>query len=313
MKILYLGAAEGLDAAKETISDADVVAAPADAETVALEIKDADAVLDASMKVKITDDMIRAARNLKIISCATTGSDHISRTEIGRRGIKVRTLKEDRRFLMNLTPAAELSWGLVLACARKIPAAAAHTTSGLWVREDFPGVMLHGKRLGLIGCGRIGGWMARYGRAFNMDVVGYDPYLEEFPEQIQSVGLEDLAGSSDVISVHVHLTDDTRNLVSADVFNMMKRGVIFINTSRGGLIDEAALLEGLETGRIRAAGLDVLDGEPEIENHPLVVYARSHDNLIITPHIGGFSPDAVRIVCAHAARKIQEELGIGHG
>jgi len=108
----------------------------------------------------------------------------------------------------------------------------------------------------------------------------------------------------------VHLSEETTGLLSPDLLAGIKPGAIVINTSRGAIIDEAALLAGLESGRIGAAGLDVLDGEPEIDQHPLIVYSRSHDNLIVTPHIGGFSPDAVRVVCRRAAEKIMAKLGL---
>jgi phosphoglycerate dehydrogenase-like enzyme len=196
----------------------------------------------------------------------------------------------------------------LLACARRLPAAVSAVKRGEWVREDFPGLMLNGRRLGVIGCGRIGGWMARYAHAFGMDVVGCDPFVERFPEGIERVSLEELVSGSDVISVHVHLSDQTRGLVSADLFRRMKPGAIFLNTSRGAIADEAALLQALQSGHLSAAGVDVLDGEPEIGNHPLLRYAVSHDNLLITPHCGGFSPDAVRVVCRRAAEKIRDHL-----
>ena len=135
-----------------------------------------------NLMVTITNDMVKKAGNLKIISCATTGSDHIEREELDKRSIPVRTLKEDRDLLLDLTPAAELSWALLTACARILPAAFDHVKSGQWVRESFPGIMLKGKQLGIIGCGRIGGWMGRYARAFDMKIVGYDPYLDRLPE-----------------------------------------------------------------------------------------------------------------------------------
>ena len=115
---------------------------------------------------------------------------------------------------------------------------------------------------------------------------------------------------ADVVSMHVHLSDETRDLLSGKLLATIKPGAIVVNTSRGAVIDEAALLAGLKCGRIRAAGVDVLDGEPDIDQHPLVVYSRDHDNMIVTPHIGGYSPDAVRLVCRRAAEKIVTKLGI---
>jgi D-3-phosphoglycerate dehydrogenase len=152
-----------------------------------------------------------------------------------------------------------------------------------------------------VGFGRIGGWMSRYAKAFGMHVVAYDPYQSSFPDDVRSVSLTEVM-QSDVVSVHVPLTKETDGLIGRELLAAIKPGAIFVNTSRGAIVDEVALLEGLETGRISAAGLDVLQGEPQIEAHPLLAYARSHDNLLITPHCGGFSPDAVALVSAHAAR-----------
>lgn len=309
--ILYLGAEVGAVAAGEVVADrAEIVVAPSNQKDVQSQIKTCDALLDASMKVRITDAMITSAANLKIISCATTGSDHIERGEIKRRGIPVRTLMEDKELLLNLTPAAELSWALLLACARMLPAAINHVKSGGWSREIFPGVMLKRKRIGIIGCGRIGTWMSRYARAFGMDIVGYDPLLDDFPPQIRPVSLEELVHTSDFITIHVPLNKDTKELLSEDLFAILKSESILINTSRGAVVDEKALLKALESGRLLAAGLDVLTDEPDIEKSPLFKYAQTHDNLIITPHCGGFSHDAVRIVCRRAAEKIVEYLNL---
>jgi D-3-phosphoglycerate dehydrogenase len=187
-----------------------------------------------------------------------------------------------------------------------------HVLEGNWVREEFPGIMLKGKTLGLIGCGRIGSWMARYARAFDMDVIGHDPFVEPWPEHIGRRELDEVLSTADFISLHVALNDQSRGMIGAREFGIMKAGVVFINTSRGGLIDESALVEGLSSGRIGAAALDVLDGEPEINHHPLVEYARNHENVIITPHIGGFSPDAVKMVVAHASRRILKFLSSDH-
>ena len=303
--IVYVGAIEGYEALRDEASDrATTKHVAADADVLCDSLAFADALLDASMKVRITDDIVRNAPMLRVISCATTGSDHIERPELDRRRIPVHTLREDGELLQSITPAAELSWALILAAARRLAPALSHTSEGLWVREEFPGLMLNGRQLGLIGCGRIGRWMSRYGIAFGMHVVGHDPYADPWPEEIEKLSIEKVIESSDVISVHVHLSDETRGLISADLFQRFKPGAIFINTSRGGVADEAALLKALQSGRIGAAGLDVLDGEPEILDHPLVAYARENDNLLITPHCGGFSPDAVRRVCRRAAEKI---------
>ena len=307
--IVYLGAPEGAEAARDILSgDFDVVHPQHTPDAVAQALRNADALLDASMKVAIDDRMISDAPKLQIISCATTGSDHIARAELNKRAVPVRTLREDGELLRNITPAAELTFALLLACARRLPAAVNAVRQGQWIREDFPGLMLNGRRLGIVGCGRIGGWMARYGRAFGMDVVGYDPVATAWPKDITPVTLQELVETSDVVTVHVHLSDETRGLISAELFGRMKQGAIFLNTSRGAVADEQALLAALESGRLSAAGLDVLEGEPDVQDHPLRRYGERHDNLLITPHCGGFSPDAVRVVCRRAAEKIRDHL-----
>lgn len=304
-----MGAREGFEAATTALSNtADMVHIEANPQALSEALQTADGLLDASMAVPITEAMIRGAPRLKAISCATTGSDHIARDEITARNIPVMTLRDEPDILRNITPAAELTWTLLMACARHLVPAVAHVREGAWVREAFPGIMLRGKSIGIIGCGRIGQWVARYASAFGMEILGYDPHLEDWPADIRQVSLEALVEQSDFITIHVHLSDDTRTLMSGELFRSIKSGAIFINTSRGGVADEGALLQALQTGRVAAAGLDVLDGEPHIDDHPLLAYAREHDNLLITPHCGGFSPDAVRIVCDHAARKLLEAL-----
>lgn len=310
--IVYLGAPEGAEAARDVLVSSlyEVTHPEHTPGAVAAALKNADALLDASMKVPIDDAMIASSPNLKIISTATTGSDHIARRLLTERGIEVRTLRDDGALLRNITPAAELTFGLLLACARRLPSAVNAVKQGYWVREDFPGLMLNGRQLGIVGCGRIGGWMARYAKAFGMVVVGYDPFTKEWPEDIRKVSLEELFETSDAVTVHVHLSDETRGLLSADLFSRIKPGAIFLNTSRGAVADEAALLSALQSGRVSAAGLDVLEGEPDVKDHPLRLYSEKHDNLLITPHCGGFSPDAVRVVCRRAAEKIRDHLQV---
>ncbi len=304
--VIYLGALEGFEASKKVLEDIAVVKhVPAQLDKLMLALPEADSLLDASMKVQITDEMIKSAARLQIISCATTGSDHIERNALQDRDIPVRTLKEDAELLQNLTPAAELSWALLMACARRLPAAVRHVTAGGWSREEFPGIMLNGKNLGLVGCGRIGRWMAGYGNAFGMNVLGYDPYIKNWPDNIKPVSLEKLMESSEFISIHVHLTAETTGLISRNLLERVKKGTVLINTSRGPIVDDTALLDMLQSGRIHGVGLDVLTGEPDTSALPLVKYARNHDNVLITPHCGGYSPDAVRIVCKHASEKIR--------
>ena len=307
--VIYLGPPDALPAAREVLEPAlNVIAPEINADDVARHLGGAVAIVDASMKIIFDRAMLDKAPGLRAISTATTGADHIDSKVLAERGIPLLTLAGQKDILHNLTPAAELSWTLLMACARRLRGAMLHVLDGKWNREEFPGIMLKGKTLGLVGCGRIGSWMARYAGAFGLEVIGYDPFIESWPEDIQKRELDEVLSNADFISIHVPLNDQTRGLIGSREFALMKPGVILINTSRGAVTNESALLQSLIQGRIGAAGVDVLEGEPAINHHPLVEYARTHHNLIITPHIGGFSPDAVKTVVAYASKRVLKIL-----
>jgi phosphoglycerate dehydrogenase-like enzyme len=305
-KVLFLGPDDLVGFVREQLGSDYVVAHALDDDTARTEVADAAFVLDAYMRVRFDRSMIESARALRAFVTATTGADHVDSEGLGQRGIPLLTLRGQTDLLRNLTPAAELSWFLVMACARGARAAIGEVLDGTWNRNNHPGLMLRGRTIGIVGCGRIGSWMSRYARAFGMSCLGYDPLLTTFPEGVRGVPLPDLLEQSDVVSVHVPLTDATRGLLGAAELAQMKRGAILVNTSRGEIIDESAMLGALENGRLRAVGLDVLVGEPDVARHPLVEYARTHPNVVITPHIGGFSPDAVREVLVFCCQRIRE-------
>lgn len=308
-KVLYLGPDDARQfVAEELGDDFTVLALAAEPRQIAAELSDADVVLDASMKVPLNRDLLERAVKLKLVITATTGADHIDQSFLASRGIPLLTLKGQTQVLHNLTPAAELSWLLLMACARKLRPAIKHVEQGRWDREQFPGVLLKGKTLGLIGCGRIGQWMARYANAFGMTALGFDPYNQNWPEGLKPVSLPELLRAAHFISVHVHLTDETRGLIGAPEFALMRPGAILINTARGAVVDETALLSALESGRLSAFGFDVIEGEPNVTQSRVWQYAQTHDQCVITPHIGGFSPDALEIVLRFTARRIKETL-----
>jgi len=266
--------------------------------------------LDASMKVPITAEDINKASHLKLIVTATTGANHIDERALNVRSIPIYTLKGQKEVLRNLTAAAEHSWLLLMACVRMLRSAIHHVEKRSWERTEFPGLMLKGKTIGIIGMGRIGSWMARYASAFDMNVLGYDPYTTEFPSWTTPTDLDELLSISDFITLHVNLNEDTKGMLAAEKVEKFKNGCIFINTSRGELVDEYALIRGLESGKIHAVGVDVLEGEPNIENNPLFLYAQNHSNVIITPHIGGFCPEAVDKVVEFSCRRILDYFGL---
>jgi phosphoglycerate dehydrogenase-like enzyme len=308
--VTYSGPADEAAIVRDVLGASfDVRWVPPEPDAVARSLSASTVFLDASMRVRVTSAMVDAAPRLRLVVTATTGADHIDADALARRAIPLLTLKGQTALLQSLTPAAEHSWLLLMACARRLPAAYAHARAGAWDRTRFPGLMLRGRTLGIIGCGRIGGWMARYGAAFGMTCLGHDPYVAKWPDEVVAVDREALFAASDIVTLHVHLTPETRGMLGRREIESMKPGAILINTSRGELVDEAALLKALDSGRLAAAGLDVLSGEPEIADHPLRRYAAEHDNLIITPHIGGFSPDALRVVLRFSAERIVQHLG----
>jgi phosphoglycerate dehydrogenase-like enzyme len=266
--------------------------------------------LDASMKVPIRAECILKARNLRLIVTATTGANHIDQEVLTSRGIPLLTLKGQTEVLRNLTPAAEHSWLLLMACARRLRGAIDHVEGGHWERTEFPGIVLKNKTIGIIGMGRIGTWMARYASAFDMRVLGYDPFVSSFPSGVIRADLNELLSSSDFICVHVNLTNETRGMLTSEKINKCKRGCVLINTSRGELIDEAALVKALKNDTILAVGVDVLEAEPDITKSPLWMYSQDHPNVIITPHVGGFCPEAVNWVVEFSCRRILEYFSL---
>lgn len=303
--ILYTGPEESSRVVKDVLGEKfEVRRTEPNTEELLPEFEKCDAFLDASMKVRVPAEIIEKAENLKIITTATTGADHIDQNALEKKGVPILTLKGQKQILWNITSAAEHSWLLLMACARKLPEAVQHVKEGGWDRVQFPGLMFRGKTIGIIGMGRIGNWMSKYANGFGLSVLGYDPFTEEFPERVKKVEMDELLEASDFISIHVNFTPETKGMITSEMIKKMKPGVIFINTSRGDLVDENALVEELESGRIRAVGADVLQGEPEIKENVLWQYGQNHSNVIITPHIAGFCPESVDITVRFAAERI---------
>ncbi len=266
--------------------------------------EECDIFFDASMKVPVSADNIHNAKNLKLIVTATTGASHIDQKALEQRGVPLLTLKGQKEILQELTPAAEQSWLLLMACARHLRSSIHHVEASEWNRVEFPGIMLKGKTIGIIGLGRIGSWMARYATAFGMKVQAYDPFNDEVNDGIEMVDINHLLSTSDFITVHVHLTPETAQIIDAERIKLFKRGSIFINTSRAELVDVKALINALKEGRIVAVGVDVLFNEPDIKNDPLWQHSIDHYNVIISPHIGGYCPEAVIKVVEFSAKRI---------
>ncbi len=262
---------------------------------------------------RIDRDLIRRAPRLRLIATNATGTDHIDEVAAREHGISVISLRGETAFLETIPSTAELTWGLLLALTRRIPAAAADVVAGQWRRDLFTGRDLAGRRLGIIGCGRIGRKVARYGLAFGMTVAAFDREPIQIPGEVAAFAdLGELFATSDVVSIHLPYTAETRHLIGGTLLARLPAGAVLINTARGAIVEEHALFSALTTGRLAGAALDVLDGETDAgfaNTHPLIHYAATHSNLLITPHIGGASADSWRKTEEFIARRVHRVLG----
>lgn len=236
-------------------------------------------------RTKVTASVMEAASRLKVIGRAGVGVDNIDLEAAKRHGIIVVNAPTSTSLAV-----AELTFGLLLALAREIPRADAAMKQGKWLKKELEGVELNGKTLGVIGFGRIGMEVGKRAAAFGMNVIAYDPLISE--EDIKKRGaepasLQDLYAWSDFISLHMPLTVDTRDMVGRQAFSQMKDGVRLVCAARGGIIDESALVEALNSGKVSGAALDVFGVEP-----PGLTEAVSHPRVIATPHVGAQTAEA---------------------
>jgi len=263
------------------------------------DIQNVDALI-APMGYVFDKSKLDCFNRLRVIGTPTTGTIHIDTTYSHEKGIRICSLKSQQQFLATITPTAELALGLILAITRQIPQAFNAVCNNIWNGREFgkkTPKMLSQMSLGIVGLGRLGLWMARYGKALNMKVYYYDPYTSN--EQYNKCdNILDLAKLCNIVTVHTHLTKETENIIDQTFMESMPKPSYIINTARGGIVNEDDLLLCLSSGCLSGAGLDMLKNEhlPEfknkLSNHPLISYAKCHDNLIITPKMGGCTLDA---------------------
>lgn len=256
-------------------------------------------VLVVKLGLKINRVVLAQAPQLKIIATNTTGLNHIDLEEAKQRHVAVISLRGHTAFLEKIQATPELTWGLLLALVRKIPWAFESVKQGRWNRNSFAGHELQGKVLGILGLGRIGKIMARYGQAFGMAVAACDPNISAAVMKkfgVKKTTMDELFCQADVLSVHVLHTPAMDRLVQARHFRLMKPTAYFINTARGELVDESAMLKALQEKHLAGAALDVMSREDQqgkhLRRHPLRHYAQTHDNLLIVPHLGGAAIEA---------------------
>jgi D-3-phosphoglycerate dehydrogenase len=259
---------------------------------------------------RIDEAILGPSPRCRILATPVTGLDHIDLAACEQRGIRVISLRGEVEFLRGVRGTAELTVGLAIALMRHIAPAARAVRQGQWNRDLFRGGELYGNTAGIVGMGRLGTLVADYLRAFGMTVLGYDP-RDDFPSEAaeRMASLEELLERANVVILLVRYDSTTRHLIGARQFSQMRPGAVLVNTSRGGVVDEEALLAALHSGSLAGAALDVLDGEPHIAaDHPVIAYARLHDHLLVVPHIGGNTWESVEKAEVFLAHKVVEAL-----
>lgn len=249
-------------------------------------------------RTKITEDILRRAKQLQVIITGTSGFDHIDLKACEKWGITVMFTPE-----ANVESAAQLTWALVLACSNRIVAAGRAMKGGEWNRDLLIGTELAGKTYGIAGLGRIGRRVAALATAFKMKVLAYDPYAEDqaFADSgAERVAYEELLKRSDVVSFHVPLTKETHHMLNRSQFEYINRDLILVNTSRGTVIHELDLLEALDQGFVGAVGLDVFEKEPLQRTSGLL----QRSQVVMTPHIGANTHEAFAKASEQAALKM---------
>lgn len=262
--------------------------------------------------LRVDKEVLDRAARLTVVCTATTGTDHIDKQELARRGIKLLSITRDYGLLKTLTATAECAWMLLLACARHLRGAMAAVLDGQWNTEDFVGRQFCEQTLGVLGLGRLGSMMCRTGRGFDMRVLGCDRAPKR-PAGVELVDFDTLLRESDFLSIHVHMEPENYHLFNDLTFGLMKHGAILVNTSRGDIVDEAALIRSLKSGRLAAYGTDVLHDEWRVDmrQSPLVQYAMEHDNVVIVPHIGGCTLRSIVDARVFTAKKLVHYLQTG--
>ena len=254
---------------------------------------------------KVTAEIIEAGENMKVIGRAGTGVDNIDTVAATKKGIVVMNTPGG-----NTVTTAEHAVAMLMALARNIPQATASMRKGEWEKKKYEGTEITGKTIGVLGAGNIGGVVAARALGLKMNVIAYDPYLS--PEAADKLGitlvtLDELYRRSDFITVHLPLTNETRNMINADAFRKMKKGVKIVNCSRGGIMNEKDLAEAIKAGTVSGAALDVFEKEPTPADNPLL----QMEEVILTPHLGASTSEAQESVAVAIAEQIADYLSTG--
>ncbi len=283
--VLLVTAADLAPQALALLTDFDVIYAgktPTEDDIIAL-CRQHDPVAIIVRYSKVGAPAMDAAPSLRVISKHGSGTDTIDKPAAAARGIQVVAAVG-----ANAAAVAEQALALLLACAKSVVALDRRMHAGHWDKATHKSIELEGRTVGVVGLGAIGLRFAKVADAMGMRVLGFDPYAKQLPDFIRSVDLNTIWRESDAISLHCPLTSDNTQLINAHTLAACKRGVLIVNTARGGLIDEAALLEAVQSGQVASAGLDSFAVEPMSAPHPFHGEAR----IVLSPHIGGVTADA---------------------
>ncbi len=282
-----------------------------DPDALARAIQTADALIVRN-QTQVTADLIQTAPRLQIIARAGAGLDNVDTDAASAAGIVVSSAPSE-----NSLSVAELAIGLFLALARHIPSANQDVQEGNWNRTRFTGSELSGKTLGIVGAGRIGTLVAQRAKAFGMTLIVHDTFVDPHAPQyagldLSFVEMDELLSRSDFVTVHLPLLPETRGLFTSALFEQMKPTAYFVNTSRGKVVDEAALAHALDQGCLAGAALDVREVEPPSPGNPLA----GSDRVIFTPHIAAFTREAqervVAAVCRDASAVLRGDEALGY-
>jgi D-3-phosphoglycerate dehydrogenase len=252
-------------------------------------------------RTKVTPELMKAAKELKVVGRAGVGVDNIDLAAAREHGVAVVNTP-----VSTSVAVAELTFALLLSLLRQIPRADDSMKKAQWIKKELEGAELSGKMLGILGVGNIGAQVARRAVAFDMQVLGYDPLLDEATLKkrgAEPVSLGDLYGRSDVITLHLPLLSETRGMLNKEAFEKMKWGVYLVCAARGGVIDEAALLVALNSGQVAGAALDVFEKEP-----PGASALVSHPNVVATPHVGAQTAEAQTRAALDVAEEVSNAL-----
>lgn len=271
-------------------------------------------VLSVRLGIKLDSNLLSKAKKLKYILSATTGTDHIDMQYAKENEIQVVCLKGEFEFLQTIPSTSEYTWALLLALLRRLPSAYNHVQEEKWQRELFKGNNLKGKKIGLLGMGRVAKIVKRYAQAFDMEVGYYDPYISKSHKDcVCFTDIKEFFRWCEVLSIHIPYDDTTEKFLNADRLSHLKKGVVIVNTSRGGVWDEDAVSKLVQNGIVAGVATDVMRNELQpasLWNSSLYQLSKKNDRVIITPHIAGATYESMAMTEDFIANKFLSKLDL---